>query len=218
MSMMSAAGSLYLYRLKRGDAANIVKLPKTHLPINENDNATMNCDIGRLTPGTINTVKWLKDGKTFRQIDINHDDDANKINVSNQQYQSDNVMPREDGRYLKIKKLFFYFNFFHSFLARVVVSSKNGSLTLMPVLSADTGVYECILQNDRSELMSSLKTELKVIEQLKFVPQPTSKNLELGTVAKVHCKVQGTPTPTVKWNKVCHYLPTNDGRRKRNGK
>lgn len=44
--------------------------------------------------------------------------------------------------------------------------------------------------------------ELKIIEQLKFVPQPTSKHLELGQIGKVHCKVQGTPTPQVKWIKV----------------
>lgn len=73
----------------------------------------------------------------------------------------------------------------------------------MPALSTDNGLYECTLLNERMEqILGTHQTELKVIEQLKFVPQPTSKNLELGTVAKVHCKVQGTPMPIVKWNKV----------------
>lgn len=37
------------------------------------------------------------------------------------------------------------------------------------------------------------------LENLKFAPQPTSKNLELGTVGKVHCRAQGTPNPQIKW-------------------
>lgn len=85
--------------------------------------------------------------------------------------------------------------------ARVLSNTKNGSLTFSPVLSTDSGSYECLVFNDQNVQTSSRKSELKVIEQLKFAPQPTSKNLELGTVAKVHCKVQGTPTPIVKWTK-----------------
>lgn len=34
---------------------------------------------------------------------------------------------------------------------------------------------------------------------MKFNPKPTSRNLELGTLAKVHCRANGTPMPVVKW-------------------
>lgn len=88
------------------------------------------------------------------------------------------------------------------FTARILVNRKNGSLIFSTVVSSDAGIYECQLFNEREIQMSTKKSELKVIEQLKFVPQPTSKNLELSTVAKIHCKVQGTPTPKVKWTKV----------------
>lgn len=40
-----------------------------------------------------------------------------------------------------------------------------------------------------------------MIEMLKFSPPPVSKKLELGSVAKVHCKAQGTPPPIVHWEK-----------------
>lgn len=76
------------------------------------------------------------------------------------------------------------------------------------VISSDHGIYECNTFHENDSPISSRKTNLTVIEQLKFVPQPTSKNLEMGTVGKVHCKVQGSPTPQVKWTKVClfqHY-------------
>lgn len=40
-----------------------------------------------------------------------------------------------------------------------------------------------------------------LLEILKFSPPPVSKKLELGTLAKVHCKAQGTPPPIVHWEK-----------------
>lgn len=36
---------------------------------------------------------------------------------------------------------------------------------------------------------------------MKFTPPPVNKKLELNSVAKVHCKAQGTPTPLVHWEK-----------------
>lgn len=41
---------------------------------------------------------------------------------------------------------------------------------------------------------------LSITANLRFTPKPpTSKNLELGSVTKIHCKAQGTPSPTVHW-------------------
>lgn len=45
-------------------------------------------------------------------------------------------------------------------------------------------------------------TELNIIEKLKFTPPPTSKGLEIGGIGKIHCKVQGTPTPQIHWTLV----------------
>lgn len=40
-----------------------------------------------------------------------------------------------------------------------------------------------------------------MIETLKFSPPPVNKKLELGSTAKIHCKAQGTPPPTIRWQK-----------------
>lgn len=81
----------YLFRLKRGDAANIVKLPLTQLDVDENGSATLNCDLGRNAKKTHgNSVKWQKDGKSFRHIDINGQA------TPSPELSSDNAMPRED--------------------------------------------------------------------------------------------------------------------------
>lgn len=84
----------YLYRLKRGDAANIVKLPLSHLEVDENGSITLNCDLGRnAKKAQGNSVKWLKDGKSFRHIDINGQA------TPSPELSSDNAMPREDCKY-----------------------------------------------------------------------------------------------------------------------
>lgn len=88
------------------------------------------------------------------------------------------------------------------FTARISINRKNGSLSFVAVVSSDHGIYECNTFHENDSPISSRKTNLTVIETLKFAPPPTSKNLELGTLGKVHCKVQGSPTPQVKWTKV----------------
>lgn len=93
------ANRTYLYRLKRGDAANIVKLPLTQLNIDENGSITLNCDLGRNAKKTQgNSVKWQKDGKSFRHIDINGQ--ATPL----PELSSDNAMPREDCKFLTLLK------------------------------------------------------------------------------------------------------------------
>lgn len=85
--------------------------------------------------------------------------------------------------------------------ARIIVNPRNATLHITAVFASDTGLYECHIYNEHEAQIGHKRSALRVIEQLRFVPQPTSKNVELGTVAKVHCKVQGTPTPTVRWTK-----------------
>lgn len=63
--------------------------------------------------------------------------------------------------------------------------------------------FQCsIHRNGGNGVQSVQVSDLIVIEKLKFVPPPTSKGLEIGSVGKIHCKVQGTPTPLIQWTKV----------------
>lgn len=62
--------------------------------------------------------------------------------------------------------------------------------------------FQCSLHRNGAGVQSVQVSELIVIEKLKFTPPPTSKGLEIGSVGKIHCKVQGTPTPQIQWAKV----------------
>lgn len=97
----------------------------------------------------------------------------------------------------------------------------NGSLIFNSVIASDEGSYDCQVTNNGSEfLVTSNAAELQIIckyfrlrklsdhsskfpkclANLRFTPKPPStKNLELGSFAKIHCKAQGTPTPSVHW-------------------
>lgn len=118
---------------------------------------------------------WQKDGKNFRQINLGlSDSNTPEVYVES--------VIREDSR--------------------VVISAENGSLLLRNVIASDAGEYQCKIEIKGFESISSEPARLTVIEVLKFAPAPTSKNLELGSVGKVHCKAQGTPTPQITWIKV----------------
>lgn len=84
-----------------------------------------------------------------------------------------------------------------------MASPRNGSLLLSSAVPSDAGLYECLVYKNSEPITptASNKIDLTVIEKLKFAPQPASKNLELGSTAKIHCKVQGTPTPLVAWTR-----------------
>ncbi|XP_030387990.1 tyrosine-protein kinase-like otk [Scaptodrosophila lebanonensis] len=118
------------------------------------------------------TLRWRKDGKTLRQAELGQFSGT----TSEPQLEA---MLREDSR--------------------LTLNKESGALLFSSVLASDAGQYQCQLLVDGQPTVSSNNGMVEVIEQLKFMPQPTSKNLELGTVGKVHCKAQGTPTPQVKW-------------------
>lgn len=125
-------------------------------------------------------LKWRKDGKIFRQIDLGV--------VGGQSMSESNMesIIRED--------------------ARVHINKESGSLIFSQVIASDAGQYHCQIYVDgHLPPTTSDVRELIITEQLKFAPQPTSKNLELNSVGKVHCKAQGTPTPQVRWIKVGTY-------------
>lgn len=67
--------------------------------------------------------------------------------------------------------------------------------------------FQCSILRNGNPVQSVQITELNIIENLKFAPYPTSnKGLEIGSVGKIHCKVQGTPTPQIQWTKVSRFL------------
>ncbi|XP_017770626.1 PREDICTED: tyrosine-protein kinase-like otk [Nicrophorus vespilloides] len=92
---------------------------------------------------------------------------------------------------------------------RLKVFKQNGTLVLQSTKISDRGEYLCeILTKGFAPVLSKPAT-ISVIEQLKFVPPPVNKKLELSSVAKLHCKAQGTPPPIVHWEKIGGPLPTH---------
>lgn len=66
--------------------------------------------------------------------------------------------------------------------------------------------FQCSILQNGNAVQSVQVTEMNVIEKLKFVSPPASKGLEIGSVGKIHCKVQGTPTPKIQWTKVSSFF------------
>lgn len=73
------------------------------------------------------------------------------------------------------------------------------SISLFFFFNCDV-TLQCTIHRNGNGLQSVQLTDLTVIEKLKFAPPPTSKGLEIGSVGKIHCKVQGTPTPHTWWS------------------
>ncbi|EDW10218.2 tyrosine-protein kinase-like otk [Drosophila mojavensis] len=129
------------------------------------------------------TLRWRKDGKPLRQVELG----LGSSTTSEPQLET---LLRED--------------------ARLTLNKETGSLHFASVLASDAGVYQCQLLVEGQSAVTSGSGTLEVIEQLKFMPQPTSKNLELGSTSKVHCKAQGRPAPQVKWMRETQLpLPAN---------
>ncbi|XP_031627847.1 tyrosine-protein kinase-like otk [Contarinia nasturtii] len=142
------------------------------ISIAEDNSATINCDVSRLDrKGNQVSVRWRKDGKVLRQASLNE-----------QSLSHTNTMETP-------------------LLSRVNMDSKNGSITIANTIPSDAGIYECTILRNGNAVQSVQTTELNIIEKLKFTPPPTSKGLEIGSVAKIHCKAQGTPTPQIQWTK-----------------
>ncbi len=83
------SNGLYLCRKKRSDRTqefvsdniapeNMSKQSETTVTIDENESVTLGCDIGK-GKKTPSVIKWKKDGKPFRQIDINSPADSGNI-------------------------------------------------------------------------------------------------------------------------------------------
>lgn len=146
----------------------------------EDNSAVLNCDFKHLDQHSPEiSIRWKKDGKVIRQSILNDpNDDVASMNLI------ENPLFRADGR--------------------ISMHSQNGSLIITSTISSDGGVYECSVLKDNDNILSVQSTELNIIEKLKFSPPPpTSKGLEMSSVGKIHCKVQGTPTPQIRWMKVC---------------
>lgn len=94
------SNGLYLCRRKRSDRTqefisgniapeNLSKQSETTITIDENESVTIGCDIGK-GKKTPSVIQWEKDGKPFRQIDINSPPDSGNIEGTHQ---------REDGEF-----------------------------------------------------------------------------------------------------------------------
>lgn len=77
----------------------------------------------------------------------------------------------------------------------------NGTLVLRHVGLTDAGEYRCQVNTTGFPPETAKVATITVRERLKFVPAPVSRNLELGSNAKVYCKARGSPAPIVRWIK-----------------
>ncbi|KAH8421075.1 hypothetical protein KR222_010720, partial [Zaprionus bogoriensis] len=187
----SWAKQTFLCRGKRGGAGalepsqlspapeglSIVQGPGARLIIKEGDAAALSClyELPAELQNQRVQLRWRKDGKVLRHVELGG---ALIPGQAGQDYAKDALL-RED--------------------ARLVLHKSNGTLSFSSIIASDAGQYLCQLQLEGHMAISSPPGTLEVIEQLKFMPQPTSKNLELGSLGKLHCKAQGTPTPQVQW-------------------
>ncbi|XP_075167352.1 protein tyrosine kinase 7 [Haematobia irritans] len=177
-------------KLPLAEDVQITKGPLKRATVKENDVAELFCQYAiaekylQAPDGGSSEIilRWRKDGKIIRQIELNNGASAASSSVVQRSLDANkDPMLRED--------------------TRVSIAKDNGSLVFASVIASDAGQYVCQVVVEGYRPISSEPGELQVIEQLKFMPQPTSKNLELGSVGKVHCKAQGTPVPQVKWLK-----------------
>lgn len=101
------------------------------ISVAENNAATINCDVNRLERKTNQiSVRWKKDGKLMRQLMLN--DNANN-DMSNMNPMENRML---DGR--------------------IIVDSKNGSMTITSVIPSDSGIYEvsCLLRNGSYQMIA----------------------------------------------------------------
>ncbi|XP_022240564.1 inactive tyrosine-protein kinase 7-like [Limulus polyphemus] len=82
-----------------------------------------------------------------------------------------------------------------------VVHPDNGTLFIHGVQLVDSGLYQCEVKTKGFPSIQSKNASFVVKEKLKFAPPPVSKNLELGSNAKIYCKARGAVPPTVRWTK-----------------
>lgn len=191
----SWAQQIFLCRGKRGgapkqskslpppDGLRIVQGPSAHVVIKEGDATALSC-LYELPVELQNQpvqLRWRKDGKVLRHMELGSDA-VLAAGPAGVDHAKEQALLREDGR--------------------LVVHKPNGTLSFSSIIASDAGQYMCQLQLEGHAAVNSSPGTLEVIEQLKFMPQPTSKNLELGTLARLHCKAQGTPTPQVQWLRV----------------
>lgn len=158
------------------------KPARKRLNVDEARGTVLNCDMRHIDRGEQLIVRWKKDGKLIRQANLNGLS-SDPININ----PMENPLLRDDGR--------------------LTVHTKNASLIIASTIPSDSGFYECSISQNGNGISSVNTVELTIIEKLKFSPAPTtSKGLEMGSVGKIHCKVQGTPTPQVQWIKVSHFF------------
>ncbi|KAH9375066.1 hypothetical protein HPB48_015900 [Haemaphysalis longicornis] len=82
-----------------------------------------------------------------------------------------------------------------------LVAHPNGTLHIRNVGLSDAGDYFCSVNTTGFPVQTTKAATLQVRERLKFVPSPVSRNLELGSNAKVYCRARGSPAPIVRWVK-----------------
>lgn len=115
-------------------------------------------------------------------------------NTTHEEYTA--VRWRKDGKLLKHE-----YSEANSLHQRIRVYKHNGTLVIHSTQTSDRGEYVCEVITEGFGPVTSEPATISVIEQLRFVPPPVNRKLELDSVAKIHCKAQGTPPPLIHWEK-----------------
>lgn len=151
---------------------------RLQLSVHENRQAVLNCDLKHVDNNGDNvSVKWTRDGKLIRRV---------KLNGPASDVADTNIMENPMSRSVE----------------HILLNNKNGSLIITATVPTDAGVYDCFVYKNSDNPIAVQSIELTIVEELRFSPKPTSKQVEMGSIGKLHCKVQGTPTPQVRWIKV----------------
>ncbi|XP_076264901.1 tyrosine-protein kinase-like otk isoform X2 [Rhynchophorus ferrugineus] len=143
----------------------------------------------------VTTLPELLQGPSSITVDEN--DKSVLTCLYNTSYEKHTIVRwRKDGKLLKHD-----YNEPSSIHQRIRIFKHNGTLVIHSTQTADRGEYICEVITEGFEPVPSEPATISVIEQLRFVPPPVNKKLELDRAAKIHCKAQGTPPPLIHWEK-----------------
>ncbi|EDV26744.1 uncharacterized protein TRIADDRAFT_55083 [Trichoplax adhaerens] len=104
--------------------------------------------------------------------------------------------------------------------SRFIMSSTSGNLTIRNLLSNDTGVYQCVVEDRYNRIASGGYFEVKVFAARFTETMQQQQIIQVGPSAQVVCPIDGGPKPTIDYffngNQIS-LLGSNKYERLRNG-
>ncbi|XP_047472729.1 Down syndrome cell adhesion molecule-like protein Dscam2 isoform X27 [Penaeus chinensis] len=85
------------------------------------------------------------------------------------------------------------------------VGSRTSLLTIDPVGAQHQGVYSCFAENDAGT--AEVEAEMIVNVPPRWIVEPADKAFALGSDARLECKADGFPRPSLGWKKAAGHTP-----------